>query len=151
MLTVYVDGKEVDRNLVMNSSMGFGEGSVDGRSPNSYKLALDVKDIVMQISDLYDRFIEMDKLDDEDVDEDFPELQLLRDLKHPSLAHMAINEPNLLADLIKKHLAVEVLSCLFPTSEEEIYKRKYNLNSIDQIDIEDEKLNIFGDVFPIDR
>lgn len=150
MLIVSVDGNEIKSDVVMNSVMGFGQGSSDGRTPNEYSLLIDFETLKSKLFEVYDNFIEMDKGDDEEVDEDYPELQTLRDLNHPSLDELLKDHPDLLAELISNHFPVEFLSCLFPTSDEEIKDRQFNINSIKVIEVQADKLKVYGDIFPIE-
>ncbi len=151
MLRVSINGREISNRLIMNTIMGFGQGSSDGRVPERYCLQIDLLTLKYLISDIYNHFVEIDKQDDEEVDEDCPEIQTLRDLNHPPLDDVIVRHPTLLADLIINHFPVEFLSSLFPTSDDEIKEREFNINSIEKIEIQLEKLKLYGDIFPINH
>jgi hypothetical protein len=126
--------------------MNFGQ-MVPGLLPLSYRFAIETSQWLELTAADYNNFIQGEQEDQNEPGE-WPILDHLKALAYPSMTLLVHQAPQLLEELIKEWLTLEVLETLFPYSQE-FPKYQYSINTLDKVRVDLQQVVLEGQAYPL--
>ena len=143
-MTILINGQLVPNELIICRDFGFGKVIPEWSKwqKAKYDLIIPMDEFTNAIEKEFDNYVIETKEDDEKYDEIYS--KELYELGYPRYAHLIkSNNKSLIAEYIKDLFSSEFLCKLFSND----IKKRYMINSIDNINILDGRVLIEGDAY----
>lgn len=141
-----LNGRDMSASSFTCRPMNFGQ-PVPGLLPLSYRISIETIQWLELTAADYNNFIQGEQEDNNEPGE-WPTLDHLKALGYPPLTTLIHQAPQLLEELIKEWLTLEVLDTLFPYSPE-FTKCQYSLNTLDKVRIDTTQVVLEGQAYPL--
>lgn len=147
MMKCTLDERDISASSLMCRPMNFSQ-PVPGLLPLSYRMSIETVQLMKFILADYNEFIQGEQEDNSNEPGEWPTLDSLKQLGYPPLAMLVQQAPQLLEELIKEWLTMEVLDTLFPYSQE-LTKPQYSINTLDKVRIDTKLAVLEGQAYPL--
>jgi hypothetical protein len=141
----FIDGKPISIEKIVTSSKGFGR-AVSGLPSWKYEVRLPMEAFVTSVGPLFKRFVDLELADDEEIEDQ--DLLALRQLGCADLQQTLLMEKDLTQKILKRFMGMEIADALTSADPQSLPHKAYVLQTLDEIDVEDDQVRLLGHAYP---